>query len=121
MIRLKRVYEKPSQSDGLRILVERLWPRGLSKQAANIDLWIRDIAPSTELRKWFNHDPAKWDAFQRRYSAELRRNAAPLKNLKGKIKGRTVTFLFAARDVQHNSAKVLKRVLIKHRVTKEEQ
>jgi len=71
-IRLNRAYEKPAPNDGLRVLVERLWPRGLSKERAAVDLWMKDIAPSPELRRWFNHDPAKWDEFQRRYRAELR-------------------------------------------------
>ncbi len=72
-IRLKRVYEEPGPDDGVRILVERLWPRGLSKQRAAVDLWIKEVAPSTELRRWFNHDPARWDEFRKRYRDELRR------------------------------------------------
>src|SRR4051812_17649847 len=110
-IRLKRVYEPPSQEDGLRILVERLWPRGISKGEAAIDLWLKGIAPSTELRKWFRHEPAKWDEFRRRYRAELDQNSDLLDDLKQKIRSGPVTFVYAARDESHNSAIVLREYL----------
>ncbi len=111
MIRLKRVYEKPAKEDGLRILVERLWPRGFTKQKAKVDLWLKDIAPSTELRKWFGHDPAKWEQFRKRYEAELKRKTDSLKLLRQKAKEGTITLVFAARDEKHNNAVVLKRFL----------
>jgi uncharacterized protein YeaO (DUF488 family) len=111
MIILKRVYLPVSEKDGFRILVERLWPRGVSKQNARIDLWLKDVAPSLELRVWYAHDVEKWEEFQRRYRKELMKNPAvePLKALvKAKKK---VTFVFAARDEDHNSARVLKAFL----------
>jgi uncharacterized protein YeaO (DUF488 family) len=112
MIRLKRAYEKPVHEDGLRILVERLWPRGLTKEQAQIDLWLKDIAPSPELRKWYNHDLSRWEEFQHRYRLELLHNpeVARLKQVLGEEK--MVTFVFAARDIEHNSAQVLKAYLL---------
>jgi uncharacterized protein YeaO (DUF488 family) len=111
MIKLKRVYEKPGNIDGERILVERLWPRGLSKRHAKIDLWLKDVAPSSELRKWFGHDPTRWVEFRKRYKSELRKKPDLIQLLKTKaMKGR-VTFIFAARDVEHNGALVLKEVV----------
>lgn len=111
MIKLKRVYETPSRTDGQRILVERLWPRGLTKQKARVDLWLKEIAPSPELRTWFAHDPAKWEQFRKRYQAELRRKDELIKLLRQKAKQGTVTLVFAARDEEHSSAVVLKRFL----------
>jgi uncharacterized protein YeaO (DUF488 family) len=111
MIRLKRVYEKPSRLDGSRILVDRLWPRGLTKERAAVTLWLKDVAPSTELRKWFGHDPAKWKQFQARYRKELREKKDALKLLRQKGKTRTVTLVYGARDEEHNEALVLKKVL----------
>ena len=111
MIRLKRVYEKPSRTDGLRILVDRLWPRGLTKQRAAVTLWLKDVAPSTELRKWFGHEPARWKQFQSRYRKELRKKKDALKLLRQKAKTHTVTLLYGARDEEHNEALVLKKVL----------
>jgi uncharacterized protein YeaO (DUF488 family) len=111
MIQLKRVYEEPSQKDGFRILVDRLWPRGLTKARAAVDLWLKDVAPSAELRKWFGHDPAKWKQFQVRYRKELRENKDALELLKQKSKEHTVTLLFGARDEEHNEALVLKKIL----------
>jgi uncharacterized protein YeaO (DUF488 family) len=99
--------------DGVRILVDRLWPRGLSKDRAAIDRWMKDIAPSSELRKWFNHDPERWTEFQQRYKHELREHAAELEQLRALARTSTVTLLFGARDEQHNDAVVLKDVLIK--------
>jgi uncharacterized protein YeaO (DUF488 family) len=111
MIQLKRVYEKPSPKDGLRILVDRLWPRGLTKARAAVTLWLKDVAPSTELRKWFGHDPAKWGQFQARYRKELGEKTDALDRLRQKSKEDTVTLLYGARDEQHNEALVLKSIL----------
>jgi uncharacterized protein YeaO (DUF488 family) len=111
MIRLKRVYDKPIEQDGLRILVERLWPRGVSKEKAAVDLWLKDLAPSTELRKWFSHDTEKWDEFRKRYWSELEQTGDLLVLLKHRTTEGTVTFVYAAHDEQHNSAVVLKEFL----------
>jgi len=110
-VRLKRVYEKPSKEDGVRILVERLWPRGLTKEKARIDLWPKEIAPSDGLRKWFGHDPAKWDDFRKRYEAELKKKKEAIERLRRKVGEGDVTFVYAARDEAHNSAVALKRFL----------
>jgi uncharacterized protein YeaO (DUF488 family) len=104
-IRLKRAYEAPDPDDGLRVLVERLWPRGLSKDRAAVDLWIKDVAPSPELRRWFHHDPARWDEFQERYRAELRQEKDAIEELRRAYAGKAVTFVYAARDEEHNSAR----------------
>lgn len=111
MIQLKRVYEKPSRKDGVRILVDRLWPRGLTKERASVNLWLKDVAPSSELRRWFGHDPAKWKEFQVRYRKELRQKKDALKLLKQKSEDRTVTLVYGARDEQHNEAVVLRRIV----------
>lgn len=111
MIRLRRVYEAASEDDGLRILVERLWPRGVSKENAAVELWLKDLAPSTGLRKWFSHDPAKWDEFRERYWAELREQADLLSLLKQRMTEGNLTFVFASRDKVHNSAVALKQFL----------
>jgi uncharacterized protein YeaO (DUF488 family) len=111
MIKLKRVYESPSPKDGLRVLVERLWPRGLTKERAAVDLWLKDVAPSAELRKWFGHDPARWEQFQERYRQELRQKMDAVQLLRQKGKEGTVTLVYAARDEDHNGALVLKRLL----------
>jgi uncharacterized protein YeaO (DUF488 family) len=113
MIKLKRAYEKPARDDGERILVERLWPRGLTKPQAKVDLWLKDVAPSTELRKWFGHDPDRWDEFRRRYQKELRSKEDLIKLLKRKAKAGTITLIYAARDEEHNGALVLKQFLQK--------
>lgn len=113
MINLKRAYEKPSKDDGERILVERLWPRGLTKMKAKIDLWLKDVAPSTELRRWFGHDPKKWDEFRTRYQNELKNKDELIKLLKRKAKNGTITLIYAARDEEHNGALVLQRFLQK--------
>ena len=120
MIHLKRVYEEPSPKDGLRILVDRLWPRGLTKERAAVDLWLKDVSPSTELRKWFGHDPAKWRQFQIRYRKELREKKDALNLLKQKSEEHTVTLVYGARDEEHNEALVLKSVL-EGRKTKDER
>src|SRR5690349_6871916 len=104
MIQIKRVYEKPSRKDGLRILVDRLWPRGLTKEKAAVDLWLKEVAPSSELRQWFVHDPAKWKEFQTRYRKELRQKSDAINVLNEKIKGHRTTLLYAARDEEHNEA-----------------
>ena len=111
MIQVKRVYEKPSRKDGLRILVDRLWPRGLTKERAAVGSWLKDVAPSTELRKWFGHDPAKWKQFQLSYRKELRGKKGALELLKQKSEERTITLVYGARDKEHNEALVLKRTL----------
>lgn len=113
MIGLKRVYAAPEAGDGTRVLVERLWPRGLDKQHAKVDEWLKDIAPSTELRQWFSHDPAKWSEFQERYRAELDGKSVLVDRLRGMAEKDTITLVFAAKDEQHNSAIVLKRYLEK--------
>ena len=112
MLKLKRIYEKPAAGDGARVLVDRLWPRGVSKAAARLDLWLKDIAPSDALRKWFGHEPAKWSEFQKRYAAELKGKAALLQELRELEKREgTVTLLFGAKDPERNQAVVLKRLL----------
>jgi uncharacterized protein YeaO (DUF488 family) len=107
-IKVKRVYEKPDPKDGFRILVDRLWPRGLTKEKAAADLWLKDIAPSTDLRKWFNHDPEKWKEFQKKYQQELKENKEAVSVLKEHLKKGPVTLLYAAKDEVHNEALVLK-------------
>ena len=111
MIKLTRAYEPASKDDGLRILVERLWPRGVSKQKARIDLWLKDLAPSTELRQWYGHDPARWPQFRKRYWAELKELGDLLALLKYVAEERAVTFVYAASDEERNSAGALKEFL----------
>lgn len=118
MIKLKRVYEAPSATDGFRILVDRLWPRGLTKDRAAVDLWLKEVAPSAELRKWFGHDPAKWKQFQVRYRKELRAGHDAIDLLREKCKQGTITLLYGARDTEHNEALVLKTLLDRRRVRK---
>lgn len=112
-VAIKRVYEPPSDSDGQRVLVDRLWPRGLSKDKADVALWLKEIAPSTELRKWFGHDPEKWPEFQKRFRAELDDNAEAVKELRGLIAKGKVTLLYSAHDEKHNNAVVLAEYLEK--------
>jgi len=112
MIRIKRVYEKPAKEDGARVLVDRLWPRGMKKEAVKIDLWVKEVAPSDALRKSFCHDVEKWPEFQKRYRAELREKKEMLADLKKMEKERgTLTLLFGAKNVEHNQAVVLAEVL----------
>ncbi len=111
VVKIKRVYEAAAKEDGTRILVDRLWPRGLTKEKARVDLWLKEIAPSTELRKWFAHDPAKWTEFQTRYKAELKNNAEQLALLKKEIAKGPATLLYGAKDQQHNEAQVLQQLL----------
>jgi uncharacterized protein YeaO (DUF488 family) len=115
MIQLKRVYDKPSRKDGSRILVDRLWPRGLTKERAALQSWLKDVAPSTELRKWFGHDPAKWKEFQTRYRKELHDKKDALARLKQQAQEHTVTLVYAAQDEEHNEAIVLKRIVEGHK------
>ena len=112
-IKLRRAYEKPAASDGTRILVDRLWPRGLSKKAAAIDHWPREIAPSTELRKWFGHDPARWNDFRRRYATELRQHAEQLNEIRKLAREGPITLVYAAHDELHNDAVVLRNILLR--------
>lgn len=114
-VQLKRIYEPPQKSDGYRVLVDRVWPRGLSKDAAQIDLWMKDIAPSTALRKWFNHDPARWVGFQEKYRTELHELGDKLDELRARAKKEPVTLLYGAKDTEHNQAVVLRDVLAEKR------
>lgn len=107
---LKRAYEPPAASDKTRVLVDRIWPRGISKENSKIDLWLKDVAPSTELRKWFGHDPKKWNEFRKKYRAELKDNTA-VDELKALARKGTITLIYAAKDEQHNHAIVLKGFL----------
>ena len=107
-IRLKRAYEQASDDDGFRILVERLWPRGVSKEKARIDLWLKDAAPSTELRRWYDHDPAKWEEFRRRYFAELEGHPEALAELRKHLDDGPVTFVFASKETEYNCATALR-------------
>jgi uncharacterized protein YeaO (DUF488 family) len=111
MIRLKRAYEEPAQSDGLRILVERLWPRGVTKEKAALDLWLKDVAPSPELRKWFGHDPRRWKQFEQRYWKELKGRNEAVDLLRNESRKGTVTLVYAAKDEQHNGAVALKQFI----------
>jgi uncharacterized protein YeaO (DUF488 family) len=114
MIRIKRIYDPATKEDGFRILVDRLWPRGIKKETAKIDLWLKEVAPSGELRKWFSHDPEKWEEFKKKYSKELAAKQELLKEIRRieKEKG-TVTLLYSARDEEHNNAVTLRGVLEK--------
>lgn len=111
-ILVKRVYEPWAKSDGFRVLVDRLWPRGISKEDAHIDLWLREIGPSTVLRGWFNHEPARWVEFQRRYHAELKENRPLLASIINQTKTGPVTLLYSAKDEQHNQAVALRSFLL---------
>jgi uncharacterized protein YeaO (DUF488 family) len=111
MIQLRRAYEPAGPADGFRVLIDRIWPRGLKKEQAAIDLWLKEVAPSSELRKWFGHDPAKWDEFRKRYAKELDRNPDAVRLLEGKIRRGTLTLVFAAKDAEHSNAAALKEYL----------
>jgi uncharacterized protein YeaO (DUF488 family) len=110
-IRVKRIYDAPSPADGCRVLVDRVWPRGIKKQDAALDEWRRELAPSTELRKWFGHDPERWPTFRKRYRAELRKHSAELRALRARAKTQRVTLLYGAKDTEHNQAVVLAEAL----------
>ncbi len=114
MLHLKRVYEGYEKDDGERYLIERLWPRGMKKEELHMDGWLKDVAPSTELRRWFEHDPAKWDEFQRRYRAELDANPDAWKPLIAASKRGKTTLLYSSKDTEHNNAVALKAYLEDH-------
>ncbi len=111
-IKLKRAYDQPNAGDGVRVLVDRLWPRGVSKEHAALDHWMKEIAPSTDLRKWFSHDPARWEEFARRYDAELHGNADVLSQLRALARTGPTTLVYSAHDEVHNDAIVLRNVLL---------
>jgi uncharacterized protein YeaO (DUF488 family) len=110
-VRVKRIYEPPARSDGKRVLVDRMWPRGMKREDAHIDAWIKGVAPSDALRRWFGHDPGKWGEFQARYNAELRKNAAVAELQETIASSKSATLLFAAKDSLHNNAIVLRDFL----------
>ena len=110
LIGLKRIYDKPSITDGKRVFVDRLWPRGVKRSTANIDLWMKDIAPSDDLRQWFNHEPKKWESFQKKYRKELEGNKHLLE-LVAMIRATDITILYSSKDNEHNNAIVLEEVL----------
>jgi uncharacterized protein YeaO (DUF488 family) len=111
VIKIKRIYDPASRDDGKRILVDRLWPRGIKKNEAEINEWLKDIAPSDGLRKWFSHDPNKWQEFKNKYIKELKNNSELIEKLKAVAKKEKVTLLFSAKDIEHNNAVVLKELL----------
>lgn len=115
MVRIKRVYDAPAGDDGFRVLIDRLWPRGLAKEAAHVDLWRKDIAPSDELRKWFAHDPVKWPEFQTRYRSELEAHKEALSELRAQSRRGPMTLLYAAKDEAHNNAVVLQALLARRK------
>ncbi|HEX5237970.1 MAG TPA: DUF488 domain-containing protein [Sphingomicrobium sp.] len=117
---LKRAYEPPEKSDGRRILVDRLWPRGVSKAEADLDQWIKEIAPSAELRTWFGHDPRRWDEFRQRYRAELAQHLETLKGLRRRAREGRITLVYSAKDEAHNDAVVLRNVILGRSDRKEE-
>ncbi len=110
-VKIKRAYEIPEANDGLRVLVDRLWPRGVSKDAARIDLWLKEIAPSAELRLWFNHDPSHWREFRQRYLKEIETHPEALAQLAAAARKKTLTLVYGAKDEEHNNAVVLKQAL----------
>jgi uncharacterized protein YeaO (DUF488 family) len=110
-VRLKRAYDAPSAADGYRVLIDRLWPRGITREEARLDEWSRELAPSTELRRWFAHDPSRFTEFRRRYTAELAGQKGPLRELRRRAREGTVTLVYAARDGEHNDAVVLAEIL----------
>jgi len=111
-VNLKRAYEPPAPDDGTRILIDRLWPRGIKKSDAAIDEWMKDIAPSSELRKWFGHDPERWQEFQRRYQSEIRTHPAQFEHLRSLAQRGRITLVFSAHDEAHNDAVVLRNLLL---------
>lgn len=114
MIKIKRAYEKSSNDDGFRVLVDQLWPRGLTKERAAIDLWMKEIAPSVALRRWFSHDPAKWNMFRKKYRDELQEKKALIEKINELAREKkSLTLVFAAKDVEHNNAVVLEELLQK--------
>jgi uncharacterized protein YeaO (DUF488 family) len=111
-VRLKRAYEKPARDDGIRILIDRLWPRGVRKADAELDQWVKEIAPSTALRKWFGHDAARWPEFRRRYAEEIRQHPDELGQLRDLARKGPVTLVYSAHDELHNDAVVLRKLLL---------
>ena len=114
MINIKRVYDKAEKTDGTRLLVERLWPRGIKKESLQIENWLKDVGPTTELRKWFSHDPEKWDEFRRRYFAELQANPDAWKPILTAVRQGTVTLIYSSHDTEHNNAVALREFLKRH-------
>jgi len=113
-VKLKRAYEPPSRSDGTRVLIDRLWPRGMKKTEVKIDEWMKDIAPSTELRKWFAHEPARWPEFRRRYEAEVLEHPEQILRLRMLARKGALTLVFSAHDEEHNDAVVLRELILRH-------
>ncbi|MEO8135263.1 MAG: DUF488 domain-containing protein [Betaproteobacteria bacterium] len=111
-VKLKRAYEPPDPADGTRVLVDRLWPRGVSKAKAAVDLWLKDLAPSTELRKWFGHDPDRWQEFSERYAVEVDQHAEPFQQLRNLARQGAVTLVYSAHDEVHNDAVVLRSLVL---------
>lgn len=111
-VRTKRVYEPATRDDGVRVLVDRVWPRGIRKEDAHVVEWRKEVAPSTALRQWFNHDPARWEAFRERYAAELESHAEDLAALRALARGKRLTLVYSARDTAHNQAVVLQQLLM---------
>ena len=110
-VRIKRVYDPPEPSDGYRVLVDRLWPRGITRERAQLDEWARELAPSSELRRWFGHDPARFEEFRRRYAAELAAHPEKLEELRARARAGTLTLVYSARDTEHNDAVAAAEVL----------
>jgi uncharacterized protein YeaO (DUF488 family) len=117
-VRIKRIYEPAAATDGERVLIDRLWPRGLTHEDAQLDDWLRDLGPSTELRRWFAHDPARFDEFRQRYAAELTAKRDELAELRRRARKRPLTLVYSARDTEHNDAVVLAEVLLKRSAAK---
>jgi uncharacterized protein YeaO (DUF488 family) len=111
-VKLKRAYEPPAVDDGTRILIDRLWPRGITKERAAIDQWMKDISPSTELRKWFGHDPARWEEFRRRYAKEVHQHASLLGQLRSLARQGPITLVYSAHDEKHNDAVELRELIL---------
>ena len=112
-LRTRRIYDEPGPEDGVRVLVDRVWPRGIRKADARLDAWRRELAPSTELRRWFGHDPERWDEFKRRYARELSDHGAALDDLARTAREKGLTLVYAARDREHNNAEALRRLIAK--------
>ena len=110
-LQIKRIYDAPARSDGFRLLVDRLWPRGISRKRAKLDDWMPEVAPSAELRKWFGHDPKRWNGFRRRYRAELASKPSLIASIRDRLLDERVTLLYSARDAAHNQAQVLKQFI----------
>jgi uncharacterized protein YeaO (DUF488 family) len=114
-VKLKRAYEPPAADDGMRILIDRLWPRGITKKRAAIDQWMKDISPSTVLRKWFGHDPARWDEFRHRYAQEVQKNSDLLDELRSLARHGPITLVYSAHDEKHNDAVELRKLILRQK------